>query len=181
MFSWTVATLALLVGFAGVATAGDATIGEVKSTSDKQIVLVNDHGKEQLFTLADAAHVDGTTGKLNSFKAGDKVVVIYATVKGGLYALDVRSAPKKVGDTMKGQFKMLRGTNQFILTHDGKDMLFTLTDHYYINTGSKPSTLTTLKSGTDVNVCYIKVNDGLYATSVITEGAKPDTKSESPK
>ena len=39
--------------------AGEVTMGEVKSSSDKQFTLTNFYGKEQVFNLADDAHVDG--------------------------------------------------------------------------------------------------------------------------
>jgi len=155
------------------AWAVGAATGIIKSTNKdaKQFVLVQENNKEKLYTLIDGAKArrDDKDARFEDFKAGDCVVVLYATIKDGLYALDVCTARKDLAQHLPGKIKEVRRGNQFVVTSEGKDLLITLTDNGIVSTGKgKDGSLSELKPGTDVTVDYIKVNDGLYATHIST-------------
>jgi len=164
--------LVLLAVSTTPALAGGAAWGTIKSTTpdQNQFVLVQD-GKDKLYTLTDDAviHRVGKEAKLTDLKAGDDVVVLYVSVKDGLYAFNVRNAPEHWGNTMKGQMKAVKSGQQFVLTSDGKDYLFTLADKGIVATNVKNGNLNDLKSGTNLSVQYVKLRGGLYATMVRTE------------
>ena len=90
---WTAAaSLLVVLAVSTTARAGDAAWGTIKSTTpdQNQFVLV-ENGKDRLYTLAEKAafHREGKEAKLTDLKAGDEVVVLFVTVKDGLYAVIV--------------------------------------------------------------------------------------------
>jgi len=179
-------TVVLMLGWSGPVFAEDAVRGRIKSVrvDSNQFVLAEDSGRDRLYTLAENASVrgGGPGGKAADFKAGEVVIVTYVTINKALYATAVLPAPKEEGRTMEGTIKAITGgvlkKDQFILTDTGgKDWLFTLTDKARVATATDPNaSLRDLKVGDRVEVTYVRVRGGVYASEVRHPARSQDTR-----
>jgi hypothetical protein len=178
--------VALVLGWASPLFADDAVVGRIKSVTggNNQFTLTQDDGKDRLYTLAENGTVHA--GKVADLKAGDAVIVTYVTIGDALWATAVLPAPKDEGRGMAGTIKSVPGgaiaKNQFVLTDKGgKDWLFTLTDNARVATATDPSaSLRDLKVGDRVQVTYVRMKGGVYASEVRPPARSGDAREPKP-
>jgi hypothetical protein len=174
-----VAAAAALVVTASSAEAARLMRGTIKrvDTAQNQIVVTDEAGKDHLFTLVDGGKIslgvaaEQAIAKLTDLKPESKVNVTYVTINDGLYATAITGRDKDEAgfQQMTGTLKEVsRLKKQFVLTGpDGKDLLFTLTDDYKIQTSDKEEgSLFGLRAGEKATVTYVKLKGGLYATAI---------------
>jgi len=169
-----VLTLALLASLTTPALAADTAKGKIKTVfPDKDELLLTDaRGQDWLFNIGQGTKmfVNGKAARLNDFKVGDLVTIIYTKSGNRFVPQEIRSGVDEDRGTTQGQLRSVTADkNQFVLTDtDGKNWTFMLADGAKITVNNRASQLQDLKAGDLVRVTYEKRDGTLFAQEIRT-------------